>query len=112
MDYLETYLLQKSPLFTCFSLATSYGYSLHQLDVKNVFMHGDLLEGVYMEQPLEFVAHGENGKPCRLKKSLYGLKQSLQAWFGRFGEVVIEFWKKSHHEHIVFYRQSDFGFSS
>ena len=45
-----------------------------------------------------------------MKKSLYGLKQSPRAWFGKFSEVVIEFgMKKSDHDHSVFYKQSDAG---
>ena len=38
------------------SLAATYGWDLHQLDIKNAFLHGDLAEEVYMEQPLGFVA--------------------------------------------------------
>ena len=58
------------------SLATSDDWDLHQLYIKNIFLHGNLQEGVYMEQPLGFVAQGEIRKVCHLRKSLYGLKQS------------------------------------
>ena len=61
------------------------------MDIKNVFLHGDLAEEVYMEQPPDFVAQGESGLVCRLRRSLYGLKQSPRAWFGRFSSVVQEF---------------------
>ena len=56
------------------SLAAMYDWSLYQLDIKNVFLHGDLLEEVYMEQLPGFVAQGEDGKVCRLKKAIYGPK--------------------------------------
>ena len=44
-----------------------------------------------MEQSLGFVAQGEMGKVCRLRKSLYSLKQSPRAWFGKFSQVVEAF---------------------
>ena len=56
--------------------------------MKNAFLHGDLHEEVYMEQQPGFVAQGEYGRVCRLRKSLYGLKQSPRSWFGRFNVVV------------------------
>ena len=56
------------------SLFASYDWDLHQLDIKNSFLHGDLREEVYMQQSPGFVAHREIGKVCRLGKSLYGLK--------------------------------------
>nr|XP_009794179.1 PREDICTED: uncharacterized protein LOC104240969 [Nicotiana sylvestris] len=91
-------------------MAATYDWPLHQLDIKNAFLHGDLQEEVYMEQPPGFVAQGECGKVCRLRKSLYGLKQSPRAWFGRFSEAVLEYgMKKSNCDHTVFYKKSEDG---
>ena len=61
------------------SMATMRSWLLYQLDIKNVFLHGDLAEEVYMEQPPNFVAQGESGLICRLHHSLYGFKQSPRA---------------------------------
>ncbi|EOY08968.1 Uncharacterized protein TCM_024268 [Theobroma cacao] len=92
------------------SMVATYDWPLHQLDIKNAFLHGDLQDEVYMEQPLGLVAQGEYGKVCHLQKCLYGLKQSPRAWFGKFSEVVQEFgMKKSKCDHSVFYKQSEAG---
>ena len=89
------------------SLVTTHGWDLHQLDIKNVFLHGDLAEEVYMEQPPRFVAQGDIGRVCHLRKSLYGLKQSPHAWFGKFSEAIEKFaMQKSKSDHSVFYRNS------
>ncbi|RVW79044.1 Retrovirus-related Pol polyprotein from transposon TNT 1-94 [Vitis vinifera] len=66
------------------SMAAMCSWPLYQLDIKNAFLHGDLVEEVYMEQPPGFVAQGESGLVCRLRRSLYGLKQSPRAWFKPF----------------------------
>ncbi|RVW72360.1 Retrovirus-related Pol polyprotein from transposon TNT 1-94 [Vitis vinifera] len=73
------------------SMAAMRSWLLYQLDIKMFFLHGDLAEEVYMEQPPSFVAQGESGLVCRLRRSLYGLKQSPRAWFSRFSSVVQEF---------------------
>nr|XP_027186116.1 uncharacterized protein LOC113784159 [Cicer arietinum] len=74
------------------SIAAIIHWSLHQLDIKNVFLHGDLEEEMCMEQPHGFVAQGESSAMvCRLQKSLYGLKQFPRAWFDRFCTVVQHF---------------------
>ncbi|GJR46556.1 retrovirus-related pol polyprotein from transposon TNT 1-94 [Tanacetum coccineum] len=84
--------------------------ALHQLDMKNAFLHGDLEEEVYMEQPPGFVAQGEYGRVCKLKKALYGLKQSSRAWFGKFSNAVIEFGlRRSVYDHSIFYSSSNAG---
>ncbi|RVW60104.1 Retrovirus-related Pol polyprotein from transposon RE2 [Vitis vinifera] len=64
----------------------------------------------YMEQPPGFVAQGESGLVCRLRRSLYGLKQSPRAWFSRFSSVVQEFGMlRSTADHSVFYHHNSLG---
>ena len=55
-------------------MAAMSSWPLYQLDIKNAFLHGDLVEEVYMDQPPRFVAQGESCLVCRLRRSLYGLK--------------------------------------
>ena len=92
------------------SMAAMCSWPLFQLDIKNAFLHGDLAEEVYMEQPPGFVAQGESGLVCRLRRSLYGLKQSPRAWFDRFSSVVQEFGMlRSTADHSVFYHHNSSG---
>ena len=64
----------------------------------------------HLSQPPGFVAQGEIGKVCRLRKSLYGLKQSLRAWFGKLSQAVEKFgFQKSKSNNFVFYRNSSSG---
>ncbi|CAL2259461.1 unnamed protein product [Prunus armeniaca] len=58
-------------------------WSLHQFDVKNSFLHGELTEEVYMDIPPRYNTT-QTRTVCKLRKALYGLKQSPRAWFGRF----------------------------
>ena len=92
------------------SMAAMCSWPLYQLDIKNVFLHGDLAEEVYMEQPPGFVAQGESSLVCKLRCSLYGLKQSPRAWFDRFTSVVQEFGMlRSTIDHSVFYHHNSSG---
>ena len=51
------------------------------MDVKTTFLHGDLEEEIYMKQPEVFTVKGKKELVCKLKKSLYGLKQSPRMWY-------------------------------
>ena len=92
------------------SLAAMSSWPLYQLDIKNVFLHSDLAEEVYMEQQPGFVAQGESGLACKLRRSLYGLKQSPQAWFGHFSSMVQEFgMTRRTSDHSVFNHHTSSG---
>ncbi|XP_044334532.1 uncharacterized mitochondrial protein AtMg00810 isoform X1 [Triticum aestivum] len=89
---------------TLVSCAVNFEWALHQLDVKNAFLHGDLHEEVYMEIPPGFGNSQTDGKVCKLKKSLYGLNQSPRAWFDRFKRVVVGMgYSQCNGDHTVFY---------
>eukprot|EP00253_Pinus_taeda_P031640 PITA_31640 len=61
------------------SLATSFKWEVHQMDVKSTFLHGDLHEEIYMVQPARFI-QTDSSLVCQLKESLYGLKKAPSAW--------------------------------
>ncbi len=65
------------------ALAASQGWTLHQMDVNTIFLHGFLKEEVFLEQPQGFEVHDPKSHVCRLKKDLYGLKQAPRAWYER-----------------------------
>eukprot|EP00253_Pinus_taeda_P010620 PITA_10620 len=61
------------------TIAATQRWEVHQMDVKNSFLHGDLSEEIYMEQPHGFIQ--DSSLVCRLKKSLNGLKQAPRDWY-------------------------------
>nr|GEX08907.1 zinc finger, CCHC-type [Tanacetum cinerariifolium] len=71
------------------ALAAIHILMIHQMDVKTVFLNGDLEEEVYMKQPEGFVIPGNEHKVCKLFKSLYGLKQAPKQWHQKFDEAVL-----------------------
>lgn len=72
------------------------------MDVHNAFLHGDLEEEVYMQMPLGFETDGP-GRACRLRKSLYGLKQSPRCWFAKLTSALKKFgFKQSYSDYSLF----------
>ena len=91
IDYDETFspVVKPATVRVVLSLALSQDWPIHQLDVKNAFLHGTLTETVYCIQPTGFVDSSRPDFVCRLNKSLYGLKQAPRAWHHRFASHLI-----------------------
>lgn len=70
------------------SLVATYDLEVEQMDMRTTFLHGDLEEEIYMSQPEHFVEKGKEKLVCKLKKSLYGLRQSPRMWYHKFDTFV------------------------
>ena len=70
------------------SVVAAFDFEVEQMDVKTTFLHGELEEEIYMKQPKGFAVKGKKELVCKLKKSLYGLKQSPRMWYRKFDTFI------------------------
>ena len=107
INYLETFapVAKVNTVRVLLSLAARNDWSLHQMDVKNAFLNGELNEEVYMQLPPSFEENLGKDKVCKLLKSLYGLKQSPCACFDWFSRAIrMDGYSQGQSDHITFYR--------
>jgi hypothetical protein len=85
IDYEETFapVARLEAISILLAFSATKGFKLYQMDVKSAFLNGFLEEEVYVKQPPGFECVEFPHKVYRLRKSLYGLKQALRAWYGR-----------------------------
>ncbi|CAJ2678716.1 unnamed protein product [Trifolium pratense] len=90
IDYNEIFspVVKHCSIRVLMTIVNMYDLELEQMDVKTAFLHGELEETIYMQQPEGFVK--DNSKVCLLKKSLYGLKQSPRQWYRRFDDFLLK----------------------
>ena len=91
VNYGETFspVIKPTMVHTVLSLVVSKGWVLRRFDVQNAFLHGNMYEDVYVSQPLGFSHPQFPNHVCKLKKELYGLKQSPRAWFSRISSQLV-----------------------
>ena len=92
VDYFDSYspLTKTATIRTLIALAAIHDLVVHQMDVKMSFLNGDLKKEIYMTQPEGFVVLRQEDKVCKLKKSLYGLKQALKQWNEKFNITLVD----------------------
>ncbi|KAG7592301.1 Integrase catalytic core [Arabidopsis thaliana x Arabidopsis arenosa] len=92
IDYTETFcpVAKMTTVRMFLDYAAKKNHEIHQMDVHNAFLHGDLLEEVYMKVPQGFSSAGDT-RVCRLRKSLYGLKQAPRCWFAKLVDALLKY---------------------
>ena len=91
LDYKETFapVAKFASIRTLLALAAHEDNEVHQMDVQTAFLNGDLDVELYMRQPEGFVEEGKESLVCKLRKSLYGLKQVGRAWFEKINTALM-----------------------
>jgi hypothetical protein len=70
-------------------VVSTFDFEIEQMDVKTSFLHGDLEEKIYMKKPEGYAVKGKKEPVCKLKKSLYSLKQSPRTWYHKFDTYML-----------------------
>jgi len=112
VDFEDTFspVAKMTTVKTLLAVAAAKKWSLHQLDISNAFLNRDLYEEIYMNlAPGYTPKEGEEIPPnavCKLKKSLYGLKQDSRQWFLKFRSTLLSLgFQQSHADHTLFVKK-------
>ncbi|GAB2283344.1 hypothetical protein Dimus_039591 [Dionaea muscipula] len=110
IDYEETFspVAMLKSIRILLSIVAHLDYEIWQMEVRTAFLNGNLEESIYMVQPEGFIKRGQKNLLCKLKKSIYGLKQASRSWNIRFDQAIKSFgFDQSPDESYVYFRHSD-----
>ena len=88
IDYVHTFspVVRYSSIRLLMAMTVKFSWQIEQMDVVTAFLHGDVQEAIYMQQPEAY--DDGSGRVCRLKKALYGLKQASRQWNLKLNDVL------------------------
>lgn len=112
IDYTEVFapVARWDTIRMILALAAQKGWCVYQLDVKSAFLHGELNEDIFVEQPQGYEKKEEDHKVYKLRKTLYGLKQAPRAWYGRVEAYFVkEGFERCQCEHTLFVKSEEGG---
>lgn len=108
IDYDETYapVVRYTSIRFLLAMAVKYDLAIYQMDAVTAYLNGDLNERIYMSQPIGY--DDNSGRVCRLRKSIYGLKQSGRAWNEKLNRVLIDIGlKRGDVDQCIYHRISE-----
>ena len=108
MDFNEIFspMVKHTSIRVLLALVSLWNLELEQMDVNRAFLHGELEEEIFMQQPKGFIVKGKENQVCLLKRSLYGLKQSPRQWYKRFDKFMTSVgYSRSKFDNCVYMRK-------
>ena len=100
-------VVQYASIKLLLSIANDLDLDVHHVDVQTAFLNGTLEEEIYMCQPEGFVVSGKEDMVCKLKKSLYGLKQSPRCWNSVLHAFMIETgFRNCEDDHCLYFKNT------
>ena len=112
IDYSEVFspVARHDTIRMIISLAAMNEWTVFQLDVKSAFLHGELVEQVFVDQPPGYVKKGSKHMVYKLKRALYGLKQAPRSWYNRIDTYFSKAgFHKSPYEHTLYIKTGEKG---